>query len=137
MTAVGRKCTILHHKERSCDVAPFSDTCDSMKDVDIVSESTGFTSVTRQQYILVFHYALYFPELDHTLINPNQLRQLQTQVQDNTYHAIEPMNITNPSGNFTACLEYQGEIYIPQHLVSNSDRPICIPTYRFDFKTTM
>ena len=49
------------------------------------------------------------PELDHTLINPNQLRQFHTQVQDNPDHATEPMNITNPSGDFTACLESQGK----------------------------
>ena len=36
-------CTILHHKERSCDVAPFSDRYEPMKDVDNVSANTGFT----------------------------------------------------------------------------------------------
>ena len=50
-------------------------------------------------------------ELDHTLINPNQLRQLHMQVQDNPYHATEPINIINTSGYFTACLESQGKIY--------------------------
>ena len=47
-------------------------------------------------------------ELDYTLINPNHLSQFHTQVQYNTYHATEPMNITNPRGYFTACLESQG-----------------------------
>ena len=50
-------------------------------------------------------------ELDHTLINPNQLCQFHMQVQDNPYHATEPLNITNPSGDFKACLEYQQKIY--------------------------
>ena len=49
------------------------------------------------------------PELHHTLINTNQLRRFHTQVQDNPYHATEPMNITNQSRNFTACLESQGK----------------------------
>ena len=79
-----------------------------MKDVDIVSEATGFTSLIGLQYILVFHDALYIPELYHTLINPKQLCQFHTQVQYNPYHATEPMNITNPIGYFTACLESQG-----------------------------
>ena len=48
------------------------------------------------------------PELDHTLINHNQLRQFHTRVRDSSYHAIEPMNITNPSGDFTSCLGSQG-----------------------------
>ena len=108
-----RNCTVLHHTERSCDVAPFSDTYDPMKDVEIFSAAIGFTSVTVRQYILVFHKALYMPELDHTLINPNKLRQFHTQVQDNPDHATEPMNITNPSGDFIACLESQGKNIFP------------------------
>ena len=48
------------------------------------------------------------PELDHTLINPNQLIQFHTQIQDNPYHATEPMNNNNTSRDFTVCLEYQG-----------------------------
>ena len=83
-------------------MAPFADTYDAMKDVDIVSAATGFTSVTDLQYILVFREDLYMPELDHTLINTNQLRQLHTPVQKHSYHATEPMNITKPSGYFTA-----------------------------------
>ena len=79
-----------------------------MKYVDIVLAATGFTSVTGRQYILVLHEAFYMSELDHTLISPNQLRQFHMKVQDSPYHAIEPMNITNPSGYFTACLESQG-----------------------------
>ena len=82
-----------------------------MKDVDIVSKATGFTSVTVQQYILVIHEALYMPKLDHSLTNPNQLGQFHTQVQGNTYHATEPMNITNPSGYIIACLEPKGKKY--------------------------
>ena len=78
-----------------------------MKDVGIVSAATGSTSVTGRKYILVFREALYMPEINHNLIDPNQLCQLHTQVQDNPYHATEPMNITNPSGDFTACLESQ------------------------------
>ena len=54
-----------------------------MKDVYIVLAVTGFTSVTGQQYILVFHEALYMLELDHTMNNLNQMRQLHMQVQNN------------------------------------------------------
>ena len=86
-TVVGRNCTILHHTERSFDVAPFSDTYIPMKDVDIVLAATGFISVTSQKYILVFNEALYMTELDHTLINTIQLLQVYTQVQDNPYYA--------------------------------------------------
>ena len=123
-TVAGRNCTVFHHKEISCYVAPFSDTYEPMKDVYIVLAVTGFTSVTGQQYILVFHEALYMLELDHTLINKNQLRQFHTQVQDNPYHTTEPMSITNPSRYFTACLEFQGtNIFLNTWFPTQTDLP--------------
>ena len=106
-TVAGRNCTPIWHTERSCDVAPFSDTYQPMKDVAIVSAATGFTSASGNQYILIFHECLYMPELSHTLINPNQLRHFHTQVQDNPY-AKEPMSIISPDGDFVACLESEG-----------------------------
>ena len=107
-TVAGRNCIPIAHTERSCDVAPFSDTYEPMKDVAIVSAATGFTATTGRQYILVFHECLYMPELSHTLINPNQLRHFHTQVQDNPYHPSDPMSITSPDGDFIACLESEG-----------------------------
>ena len=44
------------------------------------------------------------------LINPNQLRHFDTEMQDNPYHATDPMSITIPNGDFMACLHSQGEI---------------------------
>ena len=46
--------------------------------------------------------------MDHTLINPNQLRNFDTEVQYNPYHATDPMSITSPNGMFVACLQSQG-----------------------------
>ena len=54
-TVAGRNCTVLNHIEISCDVAPFSDTYETMKDVDIVLAAIGFTSVTGRKYVLVFN----------------------------------------------------------------------------------
>ena len=42
------------------------------------------------------------------LINPNQLRHFDTEVQDNPYHATDPMSITSPNGEFMAWLQSQG-----------------------------
>ena len=78
-----------------------------MKDVAIVYAATGFTSTTGRQYILFFREYFYMPKLSHNLINPNQLRHFQTQVQDNPY-ATDPMIIIGPDGNFIACLESEG-----------------------------
>ena len=108
-TVAGRNCTVVHYTERSCDVAPFSDTYEPMKNISIITTATGFTSTTGRQYILVFNEALYIKYIDHTLINPNQLRHFDTEVQDNPYHATDPMSITSPNGEFMACLQSQGK----------------------------
>ena len=44
------------------------------------------------------------PELFHTFINSNQLRQFQRQVQDNAY-MTDPMIIISPDEKFIACLD--------------------------------
>ena len=106
-TVAGRNYVPIWHTERSGDVAAFSDTYKTMKDFAIISATTRLTSTTGRHYILVFHEFLHMPELSHTLINPNQLRHFQTQVQDNPY-ATDPMSIINPNRKFIACLESDG-----------------------------
>ena len=48
--------------------------------------------------ILVFHEALYVPDMRHTLINSNQCQHFEARVQDNTYHEDCPMLIESPDG---------------------------------------
>ena len=109
-TVAGRNYTVMHYTEISCNVAPFSDTYGTMTNIPSLPEATGFTSTTGRHYILVFSEALYIKATDHTLINPNQLRHFNTEVQENPYHATYPMSITIPNGEFMACLQSQGGI---------------------------
>ena len=69
--------------------------------------ATGYTSSAGKSYILIFNEALYMPTLDHSLINPNQLRHYQTTVQDNPYHE-KGMHIVSPNEEITMCLESAG-----------------------------
>ena len=48
-TVAGRNCMFMHYTERSCDVAPFSDTYEPMKKIPIITAATGFTSTTGRQ----------------------------------------------------------------------------------------
>jgi hypothetical protein len=100
----GKNCVALHFTERSCGVQPYSDEYEPIPDVPIVTAATGFTSKNGMAYILVFPEALYMPNLDHSLFNPNQLRHFGTVVQDNPYDA-EPMCIKSADNTFTACLD--------------------------------
>ena len=78
-------CVILQYTGKECDVAPYRDDYESVPNVPIVHAATAYQSpVTGQTYILVFNEALWMGgQLDHSLINPNQLRHHGTKVQDN------------------------------------------------------
>ena len=102
-TVAGRNCVVMKYTERSCDVSPYSDEYEAVKGVPVVQAATGYTSKNGRNYILILNKALWMEHLDHSLVNPNQLRQYNCEVQDNPY-AKEPMSIHSPDGEFMACL---------------------------------
>ena len=54
------------------------------------------------------HEALWMPQLQHSLFNPNQqFHHFGTLVQDNPY-ANTPMVVTSLGGDFVACLQTRG-----------------------------
>jgi hypothetical protein len=97
----------MKYTERSCDVSPYSDEYEAVKGVPVVQAATGYTSTNGRNYILILNEALWMEHLDHSLVNPNQLRQYNCEVQDNPY-AKEPMGIHSPDGEFMACLQSKG-----------------------------
>ena len=109
-TVAGKNCAIIKYTYRSCDVSPFSEKYTPMKDIPIVSAATGFTSANGRSYILVFHEALYMPNMRHTLINPNQCRHFGEKVQDNPYHEDCPMSIESQDGEFAALFQSIGTV---------------------------
>jgi len=118
---VGSNFLVMNYTERSCDVSPYSDDYTPVKDVPIVQAATGYTSANGRDYLLIVNEALYMPNLDHSLLNPNQLRHFNIDVQDNPY-ADEPMSITSQDDGFTACLLSQGTtIYLDTWCPSQQD----------------
>ena len=105
----GRNCTLLHYTERVCDVMPYSDEYEAKSNVPIAQVATGYTSSNGQRYILVFNEALWMPQMENSLMNPNQLRHYGVVVQDNPYEE-SPMLIRsdNTDEEFVACLQSEG-----------------------------
>ena len=97
-TVTVKNCAIIKYMDQSCDVAPFSEKYNPMKDILIVSTSTGFTSANSRNYILVFHEALYMPNMRNTLTNPNQCQHFRAKVQDNPYHEKFLISIESTDG---------------------------------------
>ena len=84
-TVAGSNCVILQYTGKECDVSPYRGDYESIKGVPIVHAATAWQSPhSGQTYILVFNESLWMGDkMDHTLINPNQLRHFGTIVQDN------------------------------------------------------
>ena len=108
-TVAGSNCVVLQYTGKECDVTPYSDSYEPMQNIPIVHAATGWQSpVSGQIYILIFNEALWMGNtLDHTLINPNQLRHNGIQVQDNPMNDT-PLSIINCDGEFGLELKREG-----------------------------
>ena len=119
----GRNCLLMGYSERVCDVIPFSDEYEAKHGVPIVKVATGYTNSNGIRYILIFNEALWIPELENSLCNPNQLRDYGIEVQDNPY-AREPMFIRKDDEDekFVVCLKSSGtNIFMDTWTPTDSD----------------
>ena len=105
----GSNCVVLQYTGQECDVSPFSDDFKPVKGVPIAHVATAWQSpVSGQTYILVFNEALWMgTTMDHTLLNPNQLRHYGTIVQDNPTSPL-PLSIVTEDRSFCMGLFMQG-----------------------------
>ena len=96
---LGANCVVLSHTGQTCEVMPYSDTYNAITDVPVVTRATLWTSPhDGDEYILIFNEALWMGDtLQHTLVNPNQLRAYSTIVQDNPF-ASSPLIFDPPNG---------------------------------------
>ena len=119
----GRNCLLMGYSERVCDVIPYSDEYEAKHGVPIVKVATGYTNSNGIRYILIFNEALWIPELENSLCNPNQLRDYGIEVQDNPY-AREPMFIRKDDEDekFVGCLKSSGtNIFMDTWTPTDSD----------------
>ena len=95
---LGANCIILSHTGQSCKVMPYSDTYDAITDVPVVTGATLWTSPhDGDEFILIFNEAHWMGDtLQHTLVNPNQLRGYGTTIQDNPF-APSPLKFKPPT----------------------------------------
>jgi len=94
--ALGANFTPLLFTGRVCDVSPYnSNHYESEKDVPIISGGTAYTcQESGQTYILIINEGLWLrPKMQHSLLNPNQLRFHGVSVHDNPFDAHNPLSI--------------------------------------------
>ena len=123
----GANCCVMHYTGRECDVSPYRDDYNPICNVPIVQAATAYTSKhTGQTYILVLNEALWMGEsMQHSLINPNQLRYFGIRVQDDPT-SNEPIHIRNEDDSFNIELCMSGTImYIDTHTPSVKELNDC------------
>ena len=108
-TVLGSNCVILSYTGKECEVSPYSSQYEAVRDILVVMGATVWTNVTDgTAYLLIFHESLWMGDkLDHTLVNPNQLRAYGVNVQDNPFDA-KPLSIT--TGDTSVELYSEGTI---------------------------
>ena len=77
---------VLQFTNRTADVYAYHKTIKPKEGIPIVTGATAYDNEDGNTYILVFHESLYYGnELDHSLINPNQVRHVGNDMWDNPY----------------------------------------------------
>ena len=101
----GINCRLIHYTGQECTVNGFHSQLGTINKVPIGTVATAHTDEhTGNGIILIMHETLYFGnDLDHTLINPNQIRHNGFDVYDNPYD-------TDPSRQMGIVLENNDRI---------------------------
>jgi hypothetical protein len=120
---LGSNAVILQYTSRECDVSPYSDSYDPIQNVPIVKGATAVTNATTgETLILVFNEAIWMGNhLDHSLLNPNQLRHHGITVQDNPY-ANSSLHLASHEEEFIMPLRADGStIYFDSRTPTNHE----------------
>jgi hypothetical protein len=106
---LGSNALILQYTSRECDVSPYSDSYEPIRNVPIVKGATAVTSkTTGETLILIFNEAIWMGDhLDHSLLNPNQLRHHGIVVQDNPYDKT-PLHLASHHDEFMMPMQADG-----------------------------
>jgi hypothetical protein len=105
----GKNCVDLAFTRRECDVPPYTDTYASIKSSPIVKADTAWTSPeSGTPFILMFNEGLWMGDkMDHTLVNPNQMRLVGITVQDNPVCELL-LYLMTEEGDFVLPLQMKG-----------------------------
>jgi hypothetical protein len=81
----------------SCSVTPFHANYPAMDQIPVATCATAVDMPDGAVVVLIIHEALYFGQsMDHSLINPNQIRITGIPVNDNPFDLSKPFGIDHP-----------------------------------------
>eukprot|EP00957_Ditylum_brightwellii_P053773 4073287-Ditylum_brightwellii.AAC.2 len=111
-TCVGRNTVPLYYTGQVCNVMPYNDTYQPVKDVPIGGAATAWTH-PQSGHTIIFelHQVLMFcDELDVTLANPNQIRYSGHMVCDDYKDEHRPLSISITATDIEVPLDVDGVI---------------------------
>ncbi len=108
---LGSNVIIIQYTSRECDVSTYADSYEPIRNGPIVTGATAVTSqITGETLVHIFNKAIWMgAQLDHSLINPNQLHHHGIDVQDNPY-ADTSMHLASHDDEFILPL-LRGDFY--------------------------
>ena len=120
---LGTNFTVLKLTPRCADVYPYDKSYNPLYNIPIVTGATAYDDdVSGQTFILVFNESLYYgTKLDHTLINPNQVRHYGIDLWDNPYDRSHELSIDINGGQVIIPLLFQGTKLVFNSRVPTSD----------------
>ena len=85
----------ISHTGMTCEVSGFHKSFDSLSNVPVAQVATAYVHPdTNETFILIVNEALYFGStMDHSLINPNQIRAFGIALSDDPYDKSRPFGI--------------------------------------------
>lgn len=106
---LGSNFTVLSYTNRTADVYPYDASYEPVKSVPIVSGATTYHHPNGDAFILIINEALYYGDkLDHSLINPNQVRHNGIGFWDNPYDSSHELGIEIYEKDIMIPMQYDG-----------------------------
>ena len=95
-TVAGSNMLCLSYTDQSCDVHPFSNSYQPIKDVPIVTACTAYdNTITGETTILIFNQVIWLGnQLENSLICPNQVRLFGIPLCDDPYNPNRRLGMT-------------------------------------------
>ena len=122
---VGKNWRLLSTTGQCCNVHGFHAAFDSIKDVPVSRSATAVVDKHGDTYILIVNKALYFgPDMDHSLINPNQMVETEDWVES---AVISAPNGASRIGMLLDLNTHVANSNIEQRISMANTRPAAIP----------
>ena len=130
-TAADTCCSGINHRPisftgQTCEVQGFHDDMSAIKDIPVATTATAYTDQeTGQTYILIFNEALYFGStMDHSLVNPNQIRASGISVSDDPYDKTRGFGIAHEEV-FIPFITRGSKVMFETHVPSDNELEEC------------